>query len=69
MSNLKLYVWEGVLAGIDRTGFIFVLAHDLEEARKTAISKSKNDKKVISSVNKKEPKIYDSPEAIVMWGY
>lgn len=62
--GLKLFVWDGVLTDYS-SGIMFALAHDVDEARRLIV---KACDYVIEEDLAKEPTVYTTPVARVLWG-
>ncbi len=63
-TNLKLFVWEGVLTDYTH-GMVCVLAEDLEQAIK--LIKEKDDV-AAGCMDMSNVKVIEKPEAFVVWG-
>jgi hypothetical protein len=63
-EDLKLYVWEDVLADYT-SGIMFALARSESEARELIL---KNCSFVPDEDLAKEPKVYETPIGFAVWG-
>lgn len=63
-ETLKMFVWEDVLT--DWTpGLMVALAHNVEEAREMLLNE---DGYIPEDDRMKEPKVYETPKAVLVWG-
>jgi hypothetical protein len=65
-SNLKLFVWEGVLRDYS-SGVMFALATDVETARKLIIEKEGDLDSVIRDLQT-EYEVYETECGFAVWG-
>jgi len=64
-SNLKLYVWEGVLTDWT-SGIVVALAESVEQARE--LIREKDPVAMHTGELDLEPEVIESPAAFVVWG-
>ena len=71
MKDLKLFIWEDVLADYT-SGIAFALAETTEEAREIIFAKAMTEDGYISSTLKSDlaskPKVVDNKEGFYIWG-
>ena len=65
MNNLKLFVWEKALCDYS-DGIMFALAENVDKAKEYILEL--DDYPKVREELEKQPKIYESPIAYVIWG-